>query len=475
MTPAREPCEHAARRYLSCAVPHVDPVPLDAFLAHGDAAIRYLEQHTSVSLMPVATYPDDDPDLPGATLGGRVLEPVAFDARALGADFALLRAPLPEFLLFGGMMVSRQNIPHLRRATRSLRSAAHVARLLARRVHERLRAPRGTTLVLGDALAGRLLASLRRTRVSLATAMRVGGPRPHDGAVIGVNAIDAHGATVGLVAARGVVLATGGLSHGRDLRAAGASLTPPTSDGAFWMPASTFTRADGTPGVYPHTVADRAKPGLIAVDTRGVRFVNEAVSYHEFVRAQLRASATAIPAWLLCDARFLWHYGLGRVRPFTRGIEQHVRDGYLRRGASVDASAQAIGVPAVRLRDTVDVYNLRARDGRDPAFGRGGDAYQRHLGDAARAPNPCVAPLERAPFYALRVLPADLGMAAGIRTDAKARVLDAKGQIIAGLCACGNDMHSVMEGAYPAPGITLGPALTFGYLAGRDAAGRATA
>lgn len=490
----------AARTYLTHAIPRADPVLLDAFLTHGDAAIRYLEQHTDVTLMPVATYPDYYPDLPGATLGGRVLEPVAFDARSLGADFALLRAPLPEFLLFGGMMVSRQDLPHLRRATRSLRSAAHVARLLGRHVRERLRAPRGTTLVLGNALAGRLLASLRRTRVTLATGMTVTRLRRYGRTVNGLDAIDAHGATLTLQATRGVVLATGGLSHGGDLRAAyvppaagtlsatvpfgavprgaalardvGASLTPPTPEGALWVPASTFSRADGTPGVYPHTVADRAKPGLIAVDLRGMRFVNEAVSYHEFVRAQLAAAATAIPAWLLCDARFLWRYGLGRVRPFTRALGTYLREGYLRRGASLDALATAIGVPVAALQQTVDVYNRDARDGRDPAFGRGGDAYQRHLGDAAHAPNPCVAPLEHAPFYAVRVMPTDLGMAAGIRTDARARAVDEDGRIIAGLYACGNDMHSVMEGAYPAPGITLGPALTFGYLAGRDAATR---
>lgn len=493
----------AARTYLSHTVPDADPALLESFLVHGPEAIRYLEQHTAVNLMPVATYPDYYPDLPGATLGGRVLEPVRFDARSLGPDFALLRAPLPEFLVFGGMMVSRQDIPHLRRASCSLRSALHVARLLGRHARERLRANRGTTLVLGNALAARLLASVRRAGVTLATDMTVTRLHAEGGRVMGIQTVDATGVARRFGARKGVVLATGGLSHGGVVRAsyvppaagtlsatvsfgssprgaalareAGAALTAPTSNGGLWVPVSTFTRDDGHAGVFPHTVTDRAKPGLIAVDARGRRFVNEAVSYHEFVRAQLRAPDTAIPAWLLCDARFLWTYGLGRIKPFTRAVERHVRDGDLMRAGSIEALATAIGVPSQVLRATIDTYNRHAREGRDPEFGRGGDAYQRHLGDAAHVPNPCIAPLEHAPFYAVRVWPADLGMAAGIRTDGQARVVDTHGATIEGLYACGNDMHSVMEGAYPAPGITLGPALTFGYLAGRHVAGRAAA
>jgi hypothetical protein len=222
--------------------------------------------------------------------------------------------------------------------------------------------------------------------------------------------------------------------------------------------------------VFPHTVTDRAKPGLIAVGRDGRRFVNEAVSYHEFVKAQLASGDLAIPAWLLCDRRFLWTYGLGKVKPFARSVRGEVAGGYLRRGDSIGALAGAIGVPAGALVQTVDSYNRHARDGEDPVFGRGGTIYQRHLGDADQTPNPCVAPIEQAPFYAVAVWPADLGMAAGIVTDEWGRVVREDGSVIENLYACGNDMASVMEGAYPGPGITLGPAITFGWLAGRHAA-----
>ena len=124
-----------------------------------------------------------------------------------------------------------------------------------------------------------------------------------------------------------------------------------------------------------------------------------------------------------------------------------------------------------QLEATVERFNADAREGADREFGRGGDAYQRYLGDADQKPNPCVAPIEHAPFYAVALYPGDLGTAAGLVTDANARVLDARGKPIAGLYACGNDMSSIMNGAYPGPGITLGPALTFGYLAAKHMAG----
>ncbi|WP_316163808.1 FAD-dependent oxidoreductase [Bradyrhizobium sp. SZCCHNRI20481] len=488
----------AARTYLDRTVPGQDRTRLETFLAFGDEALRDLEVRTALRLQPVPTYPDYYPDLPGATAGGRVLEPLPFDARGLGDAFALLRDPLPEFMLFGGMMISRQDIPHLRRASRSLRSALHAARLLARYGLQRLTARRGTTLYLGNALAARLLRSALDRGVVIRTGTSVQQLEADaQGRVSRLEIIDRSGRSW-ITARRGVVLATGGLSHDAELRrcyvpeaagllsatvdpgaaprgarlamALGACLSAPTKAGAFWVPASTFTRADGSRGVFPHTVTDRAKPGLIAVDGTGRRFVNEAVSYHEFVRAQLR-HATAVPAWLICDRRFLWRYGLGKIKPFTRSVARDVAAGYLKRADSLDALAETIGVPAQALTATVYQFNAGAVRGEDPAFGRGGNIYQRALGDADQHPNPCVAPILEPPFHAVAVYPADLGMSAGLVTDARGRVLRADGSSIPGLFACGNDMASIMEGAYPGPGITLGPALVFGWLVGRNVAG----
>ena len=488
----------AARAYLRATVPpDDDPAPLEAFLSRGDDAIRTLEAHTALRLRPVLAYPDYYPDRPGATPGARVLEPMPFDARALGRQFASLRPPLPEFMLFGGMMVHRSDMPHLRRAARSPASAWHVTKMLARHALERTRAPRGTTLHLGNALAGWLFQSALDLGVDIRTGTEVLALVREQGQVVGAEIADSGGRQR-VAAGKGVILASGGISHDAALRAryvpalagslsatvasgagrsgaalalaVGAQLSRGAARQAFWVPGSPFTRRDGTPGIFPHTVTDRSKPGLIAVDHRGRRFVNEARSYHEFVLGQLHAGPDAVPAWLVCDAAFLWKYGLGCVRPFTRRPRHAVASGYLKRSPSLGGLALALGIPADALEATVAAFNADARRGVDTQFGRGGDIYQRHLGDPDHRPNPCVAPIEAPPFYAVAVVPADLGMAAGLVTDACARVLDADGAAIPGLWACGNDMQSVMNGAYPGPGITLGPALVFGCLAARDAA-----
>ncbi|WP_250502413.1 FAD-dependent oxidoreductase [Caballeronia sp. AZ7_KS35] len=488
----------ASRRYVEQTVPDAaHDARMRAFLDLGDTAIRYLEAHTSLKLQPVKRYPDYYPDLPGATAGGRVLEPVTFDARELGRDFALLRDPLPEFMLFGGMMISREDIPKLRRMNRSPAAAWAALKLVCRYAMQRVFAHRGTTLVLGNALAARLFKSARDAGVEISLGTRVESLIVDEGRVTGIRTGS------GEVRARAVVLATGGISHDPALRSkfvpkaagersatanagasesgvriarnAGAALSRPSSDVddalAFWVPVSSWKRADGSIGYFPHTVTDRAKPGLIAVNRHGKRFVNEAVSYHEFVRAQLRQADDAIPAWLICDKRFLWKYGLGRVRPFALCTQRDVASGYLKRAKTLDALADSIGAPREALRATVTRFNVGARDGRDREFNRGGDIYQRHLGDGDHGPNPCVAPIEQAPYYAIAVYPADLGMAAGIVTDEHARVLCDDGTVIDGLYACGNDMHSVMNGAYPGPGVTLGPALVFGVLAAHHALG----
>jgi len=174
----------------------------------------------------------------------------------------------------------------------------------------------------------------------------------------------------------------------------------------------------------------------------------------------------------VCDSRFLWTYGLGRVRPFAFSVRKEVAGGYLKRARTLEALAASMQVPADAFVATLRRYNEHAARGEDPEFGRGMNIYQRHLGDADHQPNPCVAPIERAPFFAVAVYPGDLGMSAGAVTDEHGRILRADGRPIPGLYACGNDMDSVMNGAYPGPGITLGPAIVFGYLAARDAAER---
>ena len=266
---------------------------------------------------------------------------------------------------------------------------------------------------------------------------------------------------------------TGNTGDGLRLgESAGGHVNTSLPHAAAWVPVSQTTRKDGSNGVMPHFI-DRAKPGVIAVTRAGKRFTNEGNSYHDFVQAMVAAcnGEKEVSAYLICDHRTLRKYGLGCVAPFPLPIGRHLRTGYLLRGRTLSELAQKARIDAAALETTVTEYNRFAREGKDPVFGKGTKAYNRYQGDALHTPNPCVAPLEHGPYYALKLVVGDLGTYAGLQTDAHSRVLDASGKAIPGLYAVGNDICSIMGGNYPGAGITLGPALTFGYVAGCHLAG----
>lgn len=217
---------------------------------------------------------------------------------------------------------------------------------------------------------------------------------------------------------------------------------------------------------------DRGKPGTLVVDSNGCRFVNEAISYHQFALEMLAHGSSAIPAFLIADATALRKYGLGMVRPGGWGTRAALADGYLIAADTIEQLAQQLKIDPGNLRETVERMNDHARTGRDPEFGRGSTIYQNHNGDAsAGEANPNLGPIATAPFHALRLYPSDIGTSAGLVTDDMARVLDSNRRPISGLYACGNDMQSIMGGTCPGPGITLGPALAFAFLAASDATG----
>ncbi len=498
-----------AATFLDNAVGTRSPRALrDALLAHGAAAVKTIEDNSEVKYRIRPFHPDYLSELEGSTLCGRALEPLPFDGRLLGEDFDLVRPPIDEFMVLKGMMVDRDDIPHMLAWSRSLKSALYVMRVVARHVIDRLHHPRGTRLLMGNALIGRLLLSLKQRGVTLLTeAKAVSLERGEQG--IDAITIEQRGATKRIGVRGGVVLASGGFNRHPQRRAQllpGANLqwcpgapghtgqahdlaesvgavyakgagTAPLSH-AFWAPVSLRKRADGSTAVFPHFVFDRAKPGTITVDGRGQRFLNESTSYHLFGLAMQAAhrSAPSIPAYLIADAAALRKYGLGMVRPKRMGLSAALADGYVTRADTIGELAHKLQLPEANLVQTVQRFNGYWQRGSDPEFGRGTTAYQRANGDAAwPGPNPSLGPIERAPFYAVKLYPGDIGAATGFAIDANARMLDAQGRPIGGLYAAGNDMQSVMGGVYPAPGITLGPGLVFAYIAVRDAVARAPA
>jgi succinate dehydrogenase/fumarate reductase flavoprotein subunit len=261
----------------------------------------------------------------------------------------------------------------------------------------------------------------------------------------------------------------------RIARAIGAAFEDDHAAPAFWAPVSDTRWFKGGRGAFAHIALDRAKPGLIAVNADGRRFVDEALSYHEFVKAMLRSHAQVptIPAWLVCDRDFIKRYGLGRIPPAWWSLRRYIANGYLIEAPSLEALAQRIEVDAAGLRDTVERHNRFAERGEDPDFGKGSTEFDRNNGDPEHQPNPCLGPIARPPFYAMAVYPSTLGTSIGLKTDADARVIDINGAPIAGLFACGSDAASIMHGNYPGPGINIGPALVFGYRAAMALAGRA--
>jgi len=495
-----------ARTYLDAAIGnHAEPAMRQAFLDHGAAAVKRIEEHSAVQYRPYPKHPDYISDLPGSTLSGRALEPVPFDGRLLGEWFGLIRPPIPEFTVLGGMMVDRTDINHLLGMTGSLASLKHSLKIVLRHASDRLHYPRGTRLVMGNALIGRLLYSLsQQAGVTLALNTTLEQLDGQSGPVHSV-VIAKDGQRCTVTVRGGVVLASGGfnrnaaqrqekLSGGNEAwcpgapghtglaldlaRKRGAHFAEGGKSHAFWAPVSLRKRADGSTAVFPHFVMDRAKPGFVTVNQAGKRFVNESTSYHLFGLAMQEAhkASPSVPAYLVCDATALKKYGMGMVRPGGGGLAAFLADGYLTEGATLDELATKLGIEAAGLKTSVQQINAYAQTGVDPDFGRGITAYQQNIGDASAGhKNPNIGPIQTGPFYAVRLYPGDIGASTGLATDAQARVLDAQQQPIEGLYAVGNDMNSIMGGVYTAPGITIGPGLVFGYLAAQHAGARAKA
>jgi succinate dehydrogenase/fumarate reductase flavoprotein subunit len=231
-------------------------------------------------------------------------------------------------------------------------------------------------------------------------------------------------------------------------------------------------RRDGSVGRFFHLI-DRAKPGVVAVTADGRRFTNESHNYHDFVCAMIDACAGKpdVSAFMICDHRTLRRYGLGAVRPAPLPISGFIRSGYLKSGRTIRDLARAIGLDPEALSQTIDAVNRDAAEGVDRSFGRGATSYQRLLGDDAFTPNPCIGAIDRAPFYAAKIIPGDIATYHGLATDEHSRVLDNNGKPLDGLFAVGNDAASIFGGSYPGAGATLGPAMTFGYICGKYLAG----
>ncbi|HDS1754939.1 MULTISPECIES: FAD-dependent oxidoreductase [Pseudomonas] len=480
---------------------HYDAQRIDAFLEACPHMVAFFEKHTALQFAEGNAIPDMHGDTPGAATGGHQVIAAPYDARELGALLPRLRRTLRETSFMGMPIMAGADLAAFLNMTRSPRAFWHVCKRFSRHLYHLARHGRAMHLVNGVALVARLAKSAEDLGVRLLESAPAKRLLMEDGQVRGAVIGTAQGDIT--LRAKAVVLAAGGFAHDpvrrRQLFPRDASghdnlaLPPPSCSGdglrlgesaggvvatdlksaVAWAPVSKVAHRDGSVGHFPHII-ERGKPGIIGVLANGKRFVNEAHGYYDYVAAMLDAVPQDEQAcsWLICDHRFLRRYGLGHARPAPLPVWPHLRSGYLKRGASLELLARACGIDPAGLSATVAEYNRHARQGQDPEFGRGSTPFNRKQGDPQhKGPNPCVAPIEQGPFYAVKVQPGCFGTFAGLRTDGHARVLDEHGQPIGGLYAAGTDMASVFGGWYPSGGINLGPALTFGYVAGRHIAG----
>jgi 3-oxosteroid 1-dehydrogenase len=461
----------AAARYLRAATEgRMTDAEIDWYVTTSAAAVRYLDEHTEVRLTPLAR-PDYHPEWDGAATG-RGLDNDPFDPAPYPGLAEALRPPT----YFPLISMNERD---------SLKGAPGDPELLAERKRSGVR-------TMGGALVGRLVITALQRGVTLTAAARVTALERGDNAwTVTIRAGEAQ------VAADRLVLASGGFEWNPSLRAAYlpfpvTPISAPSNEGdglllglaagaavgdmtAVWgVPVITAPtqRYDGLPSGRMGNV-ELTLPGSVTVNAEGRRFVNEATNYHDLnrvfgntdPRSGRRANA---PAWLVFDQAYLDKYSVA-------GSVPGVPENWMTSAGTPADLARACGIDPEGLERTLERFNADARTGADTEFGRGASEQDRHLGDPANTPNPCLAPLEKAPFYAVPVHAGVLGTAGGVTTDPHGRVLGARGAPIDGLYAAGNCSATVFHDAYPGGGATLGSAITRGFAAGEHLSATATA
>ena len=483
----------AARTYLHGIVGDiVDPVRIDAYLERGPEMLSFVLEHTPLKMCWVPRYSDYYPEAPGGRAGGRSIEPKPFNARKLGADEPGLEPAYGKVPL--NVVVMQQDYVRLNQLKRHPRG---VARSLKVGVRTMWAKATGKNLVgMGRALIGPLRIGLQRAGVPVLLNTALTDLYVQDGVVRGVYVRDSQGSESAeprlIRARRGVILASGGFEHNEQMRVkyqrapittewtvgakantgdgivagekAGAALD--LMEDAWWGPTVPLV------GAPWFALSERNSPGSIIVNTSGKRFMNESMPYVEACHHMYGGAhghgpgpGENIPAWLVFDQQYRDRYIFAGLQPGQRIPRKWLESGVLIQADTLEELADKAALPVAEFTSTVARFNGFARSGADEDYHRGESAYDRYYGDPTNRPNPNLGELTHAPYYAAKMVPGDLGTKGGIRTDVHGRALRDDGTTIEGLYAAGNASAPVMGHTYPGPGGTIGPAMTFGYLA----------
>jgi 3-oxosteroid 1-dehydrogenase len=479
----------AAKRYLDSIVGDVVPkARRDTYLDRGPEVMEFLRANTPVRFTWVPEYADYLPEAPGGRARGRTVEPVPMDARFLGGELERLHPPYGKAP--ANLIVTQADYRKISLGLRTVRGPLTMAKVLAKRIISLVL--RRKMYAMGNAVAIGLRKGLADAGVPVEYDTELTDLVIEQGRVVGVT-VRRGGAPSRIRATRGVILGSGGFEKNLEMRekyqpqptsvdwttgaesntgagiAAGIAAGADTDlmDDAWWGPTIPL------PNGPWFCLAERNLPGSIIVNAAGKRYMNEALPYveavHEIYKGE-ESGVTHVPSWMIIDQRYRNRYlfaGLSPRQPFP---SRWYKSGVIRKAATVEALAEEIGVPPEALRETVERFNRFAATGVDEDFHRGESAYDKYYSDPRVKPNCSLHTIDQAPFYAVKIVPGDLGTKGGLVTDERARVLAADGSVIAGLYAAGNVSSAVMGNTYPGPGGTIGPALVFGYLAAEDIA-----
>lgn len=479
-----------SKLYLDSIVGDVVPkVRRDTYLERGPEVLSFITARTPVRFAWVPQYADYHPEQPGGRAAGRSVEPVPLDARFLGDELERLHPAYTKAP--ANLIVTQADFRKISLGLRTVRGPVTMAKVLLRRLVSMMRGRK--MYAMGNALAIGLRQGLVDAGVPVHYETELTDLVIEDGRVVGVTVVR-DGASHVVRARRGVVLGSGGFEKNLEMR----EKYQPQPTSVDWTTGSQFNTGGGVlagiaagadtdllddawwgptiplPSGPWFCLAERNLPGSIIVNAAGKRFMNEALPYVEAVHEIYAGEATGVPhvpAWMVIDQRYRNRYlfaGLSPRQPFPG---RWYKNGTVKKGATLDELAAEIGVPADNLRATVDRFNGFAATGVDEDFHRGESAYDKYYSDPTVKPNPSLHAIDQGPFYAVKIVPGDLGTKGGLVTDERARVLRADGSVIPGLYAAGNVSSAVMGRTYAGPGATIGPALTFGYLAAEDAAG----
>ncbi|MFC7516782.1 FAD-dependent oxidoreductase [Herbaspirillum sp. GCM10030257] len=496
---ARDSFDEAYTYVRACVGDASPEARIRAYLEQGPRMVRYLHDTTRVRFTTLPEYADYFQHQPGAKPGHRSLDPVPFDARRLGKEFERQRPPLPATLVGGRIAMTQTEARKMLGKHPGWFGLA--LRLMAGYwgdIRWRLRSRRDRRLTLGAALVAALRLSLQDRKVPLWLNSPLRELQLDGGRVTGV-VIERDGVPLRIGARHGVILAAGGFEWNQAMRdqylpkpsRTEWSVTPPHANTGDAIRAGAAAGAAldlmqyqwGVPALqvpgqpYAHPVfVERALPGCVVVDAAGRRFLNENLAYTEFVQTmyrRLEQGQKTVPAWVIFDARFRKNYPFGPLLPGAFVPDHRLPAGIraiVYQADTPEALAAKIGVDPTGLADTLAQNNKAAVTGVDAAFGKGDNAFDTYYGDINVKPNPCLAAITQAPFYALELVPGDIGTKGGLVTDEHARVLDRSGVAIKGLYAIGNTSAAVMGTSYPGAGATIGPAMVFGMQAADDIA-----